>query len=115
MEVATLRNLGFKVFVTHKRIWESGGPGLLTKKEAAAKGLDTIRNTPFFSKKSCPHIAETIVAVYDKQTGDLLAKGVSQCGRKDTFNRKLGTSIALGRAIKANQLSPVQSVSSEEI
>jgi hypothetical protein len=96
--------LGFRVFVTHRRVWEGGGPQLLTQKEAIEMKLNKVRNEPFFSKKSCPHIASTTVTVYDKETNEVLAEAVSLCGRKDKFNRKMGTAIALGRVLKSSKL-----------
>lgn len=39
-------------------------------------------------------------AFVQKDDGDVVAEGVAWCGIHDQFNRRLGRTIALGRALK---------------
>lgn len=42
----------------------------------------------------------TEVLILDKREGDLVARGEARCNPLDTYNKKLGREIALGRALK---------------
>lgn len=42
----------------------------------------------------------TEVLVFDRKDGNVLARGESRCNPLDTYNKKLGREIALGRALK---------------
>lgn len=98
MSVEALRK-SFKVWVTHRRAYK-GCPQLLTKTEATKLGFTELVSRPEFSKRIQPHIATTTVAIYDKESNTLLSEAIAECSRKDNFNRKRGTHIALSRAIK---------------
>lgn len=42
----------------------------------------------------------TLVSIYDAD-GNFLANGTSVCSKRDNFTKKLGVTIALGRAYKS--------------
>ena len=106
-----LEEVGFRVHVRHERPvadWYDGRfeyTGLyMTKAELdASRGNGTTTNDARFEDKG----GTTVVTIDDVIAGgDLFVEGVAYCrpdddrGPGDQFNRKLGTRIALGRALK---------------
>lgn len=79
--IKTLRQTGFKVRVIHTRHYET----------ARAMKMDS------YSKLSCKGGCTKIeVTTPDKA---ITVSAEAKCSLQDSFNRKLGNSIALGRAV----------------
>ena len=78
--IKTLRQSGYKVRVMHSRVYTKPEYNLEAK-----GGLTEIEVTT-------PDMSTTV-------------KGISKCSDIDCFNRKIGNSIALGRAIKKLNIS----------
>jgi hypothetical protein len=77
MTVSDLRACGYKVRVLHHRKWNSCG--------ISCKG------------------GTTVIQVRTPDGTEL--EGIAVCSKEDNYNKKLGVSIALGRALKNNNLS----------
>lgn len=89
--ISKLKEMGYEVFVSHKR-WMAGVPEL-----HPMFGSFTIIKK--LGGKPSPKGGTTTVTLTDA-TGTLLASGSAFCSQLDNFDRKLGTRIALGRALK---------------
>lgn len=92
--VEQLRKNGYKVRVSHYRWLDMGsyqginGAALMSRREAEA---DNITWNPDVKG------GETIVEVTSPE--GLTVRAIAECSEKDTFNRKMGLRIALGRAL----------------
>lgn len=102
--VAALRASGYRVQVRHERLWEQsfGSLGVAhfrgTRQEALARGLSTAN----LSTRG----GSTVVRLMPPDGGSVV-EGVAICRPDlDTYNRKLGRTIALGRAMVAAGLLP---------
>lgn len=91
MSVASLRQNGYKVRVNHYRPYEYGEEGVLYTRFMAS----VMSSYPNLGGPK-PRGGETRIEI-TTPNGETL-NGVARCSDKDSFNRKLGVSIALGRA-----------------
>lgn len=109
LTVQKLREMGYKVRVTHKRVYSH-----IYDLHNNERRLDlgSRRKFPRFTRTLANQIGlsnihcrggETIVEVTTPDNVD--AFGVSLCSLKDHYNKKLGVEIALGRAVKALERS----------
>lgn len=104
--VAALKEQGYHVSVEHRRLYPAQ-QGI-----AAHYGLDPEATDKPISKRiahDCgydvtqplPRGGETVayVSYVDPDGVELLHMGIATCSPKDTYNKKLGAAIALGRAM----------------
>lgn len=90
MTVKELRKQKYTVKVEHKR-YINNFSTLMTKHEAMSQGFKPLHFSPFGGKTS------VTVTTPDNNTS---VTGESLCSLKDPFDKKLGLTIALGRALK---------------
>lgn len=90
MKVAEIREQGYRVYVKHRRrcvMYDIGG-----------------KPTEHFLKiEECPKECSITKGGYtfvEIVKGDKSFKATSQCSVKDNFNKKVGLTVALGRAYK---------------
>ncbi len=83
-----LKDCGFRVHVKHYRFTQDF-TGLWARHE-------------LFEEKPVPKGGLTTVTIYCP-TGTVI-HGEARCSRKDTFNKRLGVTIALGRALKSGNI-----------
>lgn len=112
-----LKKAGYKVFITHRRIWEQDVRWVtknVFKSEFDWDGHSVMvphRRTPLRSFKEAvdlwgrdnltppvPYGGETTVTITHPDGTEL--EGKAPCSMMDRFNRRLGLYMALGRAIK---------------
>lgn len=92
--VAGLRRSGYKVRVTHRRVYQTEFGGLLFSKfEAASNGINV-------SPQMYGGQTQVEITTPDGET----LNGEANVYYKDAFNRKLGLKIALGRAMVGNSV-----------
>jgi len=93
VSVASLRQSGFKVRVNHFRQYKDGDKTGYTKYMAGLIGSNVLGDV-------LPRGGLTTVEV-TSPTGETFI-GEARCSDKDSFNRKLGVKIALGRALNGD-------------
>lgn len=95
-----LRGDGYKVRVTHLRL-PVGGPVTITDvhEESFEVRSATLGAMRQHGIEPAPKGGETRVSILDGNDR-LLAQGTSRCSDADTFSRRIGLAIALGRAEK---------------
>jgi hypothetical protein len=90
-QIEKLETDGFEVEIQHLRFPydDKGkiGPCLMTTQEAKKDDFDL-----------CP-IGGRTVALISTKDGIVTASGTAHCSFEDNYNRKLGATIALGRAV----------------
>lgn len=102
IEIARLREQGFRVWVEHYRDPEVLDPAGMAKL-LIDEGYEFDRHGKMMPLE--PPQAATIVTISrppgdEGGTGYIVAQGKSFCSRNDQWNRRLGLTIALGRALK---------------
>lgn len=90
---AEAKALGFDVFVRHERCEEYSGWAILTRHTALDIKNGHGRRGTVSSKGG------TTIVILRRATGETI-DGYAYCSLLDNYNRKLGTTIALGRALK---------------
>lgn len=89
-----LRAAGHVVKIRHRRHWLDGQGGrLVATREQAKRLLDEVPVVLL------PKGGDTKVTILDG-SGRTIAAGFARCSRLDNFDRRMGLTIALGRAIK---------------
>ena len=96
-EISELRNAGFRVYINHDR---------LIKNQWVYQNALTKVLTPMLSPKG----GSTIVEIHSREGKQYI--GIAKCSKSDSYNKKRGLSIALGRAIK-NLAHPVPEMNLE--
>jgi len=92
ISVKDLRECGLKVYIQHRRYYNVNGGvvGPFTSREAIS--------FDYPGRATYPQGGDTQVRIYDSE-GNLLTEGEAICSMKDPFCKKLGRTIALGRAL----------------
>ena len=89
-QLAELKGAGYKVTVTHQRKYES-----------VANGTNPAGFLEWVSQ-IMPTGGTTLVEIsWPDKPEEILARGGAYCCDRDNYNRKLGLTIAIGRARKA--------------
>ena len=92
-QLAALKEAGYKVTVSHQRRYE-----------ATPVEQSTGVKLPEWEHRIIPTGGLTRVEIsWPDKPEEVLATGVAYCSNRDNYNRKLGLTIAIGRARKALQ------------
>lgn len=88
--IAYLKENGYRVCIRHLRPVEET-KGSFTKLERITFGF-TVK----------PKGGSTLVSIFDiRNPNFIIGIGFADCSERDSFNKRLGSTIALGRAVKA--------------
>lgn len=101
-QIDCLRNSGFKIKVEHYRYVRGGGiPGvnIMPRRVIDEHNTGKLAHIPFFIQP-CGGIVEAEITAPDGHT----YLGHSECSEKDNFVRKIGTTMAIGRAMQQYRL-----------
>lgn len=99
MNVQELRKQGYKIRVSHQRFYNFGGKRqlisnfLVKVQKNFYLGTEPLKLNDALSKGG-----RTTVWITDQQGVSVTA--IADCSKKDHYNKKVGLSIALGRALK---------------
>ena len=115
MKVQELRTQGYRVFVKHSRFFrinhEIGSDGN-TLRTSLHTTVPLTRNAfssfvssipGIVSTEFLPRGGRTEVEIYRGE--ELIGSGVANCSKNDAYNKKIGRSIALGRALENLKMS----------
>lgn len=94
--VAELRQQGYRVRVRHTRMGILAGPPIA----GTVRELDEMRFAPGVAARGGQTSVDLWLPGSDMED-DPCGRGVADCSAKDSYNKKRGVEIALGRALKA--------------
>jgi len=96
-KIKKLRDKGLKVDVLHYRVHPLRSS---LGRYFRGKGFLAEEPTPVEVETEKPNTKGGSTEVYIHKDGNLLAHGEALCSDRDTFSYKVGSTIALGRALK---------------
>lgn len=98
-QIQQLEEKGYRVKIFHYRYFDNG-KGEPSKEVHSGVGMRRLKqdlNLGFY-----PRGGKTIVGIFrgGERSFELIAGGTANCSLRDNYSKKIGTQIALGRALK---------------